>query len=115
MSNEFVGNTSCFWCGGMKDILFHKRLGKAPKNVIIDYDFCNECLKQNELGTRIIEVSTEPTKRAEIEIQKGLYPTGYSWVIKSEASKEIFERDDKIIMIDEEVAKDIGLKNEDKQ
>lgn len=83
----------CFWCGKEKNEV--ALLGKlkddkeAPKNCLLDYEPCNECKKQFDLGIAIIEVVdyTVVDNMPLITIQDGikLYPTGRYIVVVTDA------------------------------
>ena len=101
---------TCFWCGKDKDelILFGK-IGKgsedieAPKRSVIDYDPCDDCRRNWELGVAVLEAAEEPVYKNQKEIQNGIYPTGRWCVIKEEAAERVFGdlfSEKKILLVD---------------
>ena len=103
----------CFWCGQPKnEIALMGRMSRkeekrnawggtsrvvesdieAPKNMVLDYDFCDECKKNLALGVAVIEVTDTPCSPNQPPIQKGLYPTSRFVVITVEAANRIFEQ-----------------------
>lgn len=77
----------CFFCGQEKNeiALLGKIKGdkEAPKNVVLDYEPCENCKKSMSAGITLIGVETHPLQPNQPEIQKGLYPTG-SWCVVSD-------------------------------
>ena len=88
---------TCFWCGKEKNeiILMGQLKGdiEAPKNVVLDYEPCEECKKRMDSGFTIIEATTYPNNRTSIEMQRGIYPTGRYVVLTHEAVDRIFPAD----------------------
>ena len=89
----------CFWCGKQKnEIALMGRMGntkkgedlEAPKSIVLDYEPCENCKKHMALGTTVMEATPEPNRVTDIEIQKGVYPTGRWVVIDSAAAKRVF-------------------------
>lgn len=107
----------CFWCGKEKnEIALMGRIGdgrkgediEAPKNAVLNYDPCEECLKKWSLGVALLEVLDGPTIKNQPSFfqENNVYPTGRYCVIKQEAFKRIFERDipkKKICLVDREI------------
>lgn len=85
------GIPKCFWCGGNKNeiILFGKLPGdkEAPRNIVMDYDPCDKCKENFELGILVIEGTSISNG---LEIIPGIYPTGRHVVLKKEAAERIF-------------------------
>ena len=96
----------CFFCGKDKNeiaLLGHIRQKdengntikgsdvEAPMRMVLDYEPCDECKRNMELGITIIDViETEKSMNNKMEISKGVVPTG-SWnVIKEETFTRIF-------------------------
>jgi hypothetical protein len=98
----------CFWCGKPKnEIALLGRIGdakkgedvEAPKNMVLNYEPCEECQKNMALGTTVIEVTEEPNSVTNLEIQKGAYPTSRWSVITKETSERIFgEQHEKVLL-----------------
>jgi len=105
----------CFWCGKSKDeiaLLGHigdYRKGEdfeAPRNMVLDYIPCDNCVANMGLGVTVIEASDTPIIPNQPEIQEGLYPTGKWVVIKQEAADRIFGdhlNGSKKVLVDHEV------------
>ncbi len=105
LSPKYGANPSipvCFWCGKEKNEI--RLLGKigdgrkgedieAPRNMIFDYDPCNECQKNWNLGVACIEVRNPDGNEDDWMLINGHRPTGRWSVIKPEAAKRIFELD----------------------
>lgn len=94
----------CFFCGEAKGIaLFGKMKGdaEAPREVLLNYEPCDKCKEQMSKGTTIISVVTE--NNGNMPIQEGIYPTGKWCVMRSEAAKELFETDNKVLLLDNSV------------
>lgn len=113
--------STCFWCGECKEIIMPKRLDDRrfkdmPDSVCLDYEPCDKCKENFAKGFLIMEVSQKPNMPDQPEIQEGLYPTNHHWVIKDEAAREIFggliKPGQTACFVPEEVAKNIGLYNE---
>lgn len=90
----------CFWCGREKnEIALMGRIGdgrkhediQAPKNMVLDFEPCDECKQSMNLGFTIMEATTEPNMRCSVEIQDGVYPTGRFVVMRSETAHKIFK------------------------
>lgn len=94
----------CFFCGEAKGIaLFGKMKGdaEAPRNVLLNYEPCDKCKEQMSKGTTIIEVVTEDNGNK--PIQEGICPTGRWCVMRSEAAKELFETDNKRVLLHQKI------------
>ena len=102
----------CAWCGKQRNeiALLGKLPGdaEAPKNVIIDYEPCDECKAQWEQGVAIIEVSRTPMTAGQPPIAEGAYPTGSVVVVKEEALNGGFKNGSKALMLTEEFRKAFG-------
>lgn len=92
----------CAWCGKEKnEIVLMGRLGdgrkgedfEAPKNVLLDYEPCDECRKKWSLGVCLIAVTETPNAEGQPPMPNGVYPTGSWSVIKREAFERIFEEE----------------------
>lgn len=90
----------CFWCGNERlEIALMGHIGdrreredfEAPKHMVIDFEPCEECRKNMALGFTVLEATRVPNNISNIEIQKGVYPTGRFVVIKTEAAHRIFK------------------------
>lgn len=96
----------CFWCGQDKGVALLGKLkgdAEAPREMCLDYDFCDNCVERIGEGIALLEVSTEPVTEGQPAISKHgpaqLYPTG-SWVaVTEEAIRRMFteEQADNII------------------
>lgn len=95
----------CFFCGKEKNeiVLLGKLTNKkgeevkAPRNLVMDYEPCENCRKNMALGVTLIGVQEEPIKVNNQVIKpiykegdKDLYPTGNWLVITKDASKRYF-------------------------
>lgn len=89
----------CFWCGKERgEIALMGHIGdgrkhedfEAPKHMVIDFEPCAECKKNMALGFTVMEVTNRPNSISNMEIQKGIYPTGRFMVLKTEAAHKIF-------------------------
>lgn len=91
----------CCWCGKEKNeiALLGKLKGdaEAPRNAVIDYEPCEECLVKFNLGVVLIEVTKNQPNDNIMPIQKqdgvSIYPTFRYSVIKLEAAKKLFENE----------------------
>lgn len=89
----------CFWCG--KERMEVALLGRihnsecddleAPRHMVIDYEPCEECKNNMSLGFTVIEATTTPNSVTNMEIQKGVYPTGRAMIITTEAAHRVFK------------------------
>ena len=104
----------CAFCGKQKnEIALMGRIGdgrkgedfEAPRNVILDYEPCDECKAQWEQGVAIIEVSRYPVTEGQPPIAQGAYPTGRVAVVKEEALNGGFKKGSKALMLAEEYQK----------
>ena len=101
----------CFFCGETKnELLLATRQTKEwcdnkSKGVIANYEPCDKCKENHELGMWVIEASEIPVSEGQPEMQEGIYPTGRSWVVK----KEAFNIDSPVVFVTEESAKEMGL------
>ncbi len=120
MSCDIAKISMCFWCGGGKEelaILADKALVREKEawcksksmSVVTNYEPCNECKKEFDKGTHIIEVSDVPLAKTQPPIQGKLYPTHNMWVVDRETAKDIFENDSSTVLLDKETAEAIGL------
>lgn len=83
----------CFFCGKEKnEIALLGQIGdrrkgedfEAPKNVVLDYEPCEECKKKFAEGVLLIEVTNSPEVIG-MPIAKDAYPTGRYVVVRPEA------------------------------
>ena len=104
----------CFYCGKHKnEIALLGKIGgkkedlKAPREILLDYEPCEECKKLVGDGVFVVRVSDAPVRRGQPEIGKGLWPTGRWCGLKREAAVRIFGLDeskkDRLILVDEDV------------
>lgn len=101
----------CFWCREPKDeVAILGRLGKAgedieaPRNMVLDYEPCDNCRDQMMAGVTILEVSKSPTTEHQAAISDGAYPTG-RWVVLREDTAEYMFKDYLETIRDEETKK----------
>lgn len=88
----------CFWCGREKNevALMGYLKGKggediaAPMHMVIDYEPCDECRQNMTQGFTLIEATSKPNAASNVEIQRGVYPTGRYAVLRREAAERIF-------------------------
>lgn len=89
----------CFWCGKERnEVVLMGRIGdgrkhedfEAPKNMVIDFEPCDECKKNMALGFTVMEATNKPNGISNVEIQKDVYPTGRFMVLKTDAAQRIF-------------------------
>lgn len=90
----------CFWCGREREeIALMGRIGdgrkhedfEAPMHTVIDFEPCEECKKNMDLGFTVIEATNRPNGICQVEIQNGVYPTGRFVVLKTEAAHLLFD------------------------
>ena len=90
----------CFWCGKERgEIALMGHIGdgrkhedfEAPKHMVIDFEPCEECKKNMELGFTIMEATDTPNSVSKIEMQSGVYPTGRFVVLKTDVAHRIFK------------------------
>lgn len=116
MKNEFcVGNTKCFWCGEMDAVLIGQRPMSEEKcnglqGIVTSYEPCQKCQEGMDQGFTLIECTDYPNAEDQPEIQKGVYPTGKMWVVKTEVANELgIDTSHGRAYIDPEASKKIGL------
>jgi len=116
----------CFFCGKPKnEIALMGRMGgkediEAPRNLVLDYEPCDECKEHMSKGVALIVVSDRQPedKRPPMTAQgnQKVYPLGGMLVIKSEAFSNMtgqhFEDGDKCF-IDEELYHKLQEGNDD--
>lgn len=94
----------CFWCGKEKNeiaLMGVVRSGndedfKMPMYAVVDYEPCEECARNMELGFTVIEATRGPNAVTNMEIQKGIYPTGRFVVISQGAAELLFREMDRL-------------------
>lgn len=78
--------STCAWCGKEKNeiVLMGQLKGdaEAPRNVIVNYEPCDECRTEWNRGVAVIEVVHAPLTEGQMGIAKGAYPTGRMVVVK---------------------------------
>ena len=92
----------CFWCGEKKNEVV--LLGKVtnfngeeimmPTTACIDYEPCDKCKENMDMGFMVFEATQEPNDVTSKEIQPGIYPTGNWVVVRKESAKKMFIFDD---------------------
>lgn len=89
----------CFWCGKERgEIALMGHIGdgrkhedlEAPKYMVIDFEPCEECQRNMALGFTVMEATSRPNSHSNVEMQKGVYPTGRFVVMKTEAAHRVF-------------------------
>lgn len=108
----------CFWCGKEKNeiALLGRISGKsrredieAPRHMVLDYEPCDECKKNRQLGVTVIEATETPNTEGQPPIDKyDHFPTGRYCVLKTEAADRIFSEyapweAGKCVLVDKEV------------
>lgn len=96
----------CFWCSEQKNevALLGKMRGdiEAPRHMVLDYDPCETCISNMEMGITIAEVSDRPVHDGQMAINgtrrdphpiNAAYPTGRWCVVREGAVEEIFTED----------------------
>lgn len=102
----------CFWCGEERnEVALMGRISRkkevrnawggtsnvvesdieAPRNMVLDYEPCDECRKYMDMGFTVMEATTAPNSATNVEIQSGVYPTGRYAVLKMDAAVRIFQ------------------------
>ena len=84
----------CFWCGKQKnEIALMGRMKddiEAPKNMVLDYEPCEECQSRMAMGVAVLEASDHPNTEGQPPIQKGVYPTSRFVVVTTECADRVF-------------------------
>ncbi len=88
----------CFFCGKQKNeiALMGKLKGdaQAPMSAVINYDPCDECYANWQMGVPLIRVSTKQPVKDAPPLQKNdgkeLYPTGQYVVMTQEGVSRVF-------------------------
>ena len=89
----------CFRCGKeQNEIALMGRIGdgrkgediEAPMHMVLNYEPCEECKANMSLGFTVMEATNKPNDVTNMEMQKGVYPTGRFVVLKPEAAERIF-------------------------
>ena len=102
----------CFWCGKHTgEIALLGKLpndAKAPKEMVLNYDPCDECIKQFNSGVLVIEV-TQNGEKNQPPIKDTFYPTGRYVVMRPEAFKDQqFKQGDKCMINTDEFEQMFG-------
>lgn len=94
----------CFFCSKEKnEIVLLGKLpddAKAPMYTFVNYEPCDNCKKLMEQGVTLIEVVDKPLVKNQAPIQENHYPTGRWCIIQETAAKEVFNTNEKKILID---------------
>ena len=84
----------CFWCGKQKnEIALMGRMTddiEAPKNMVLDYEPCEECQSHMAMGVAVLEASDHPNTEGQPPMQKGVYPTSRFVVVTTECADRVF-------------------------
>ena len=84
----------CFWCGKQKNeiALMGRMKGdiEAPKNMVLDYEPCEDCQNHMAMGVTILEASDHPNTEGQPPMQKGVYPTSRFVVVTTECADRVF-------------------------
>lgn len=98
--------STCAWCGKEKGeiVLLGYIEGdvQAPRNIIVNYDPCDECKKSWSQGVAVIEVVRTPNNIDQLPIAKDAYPTGRMVVIKETALKGDYHAGDTVLILQED-------------
>lgn len=84
----------CFWCGKQKNEI--ALMGcmtddiEAPKNMVLNYEPCEECQNHMAMGVAILEASDCPNTEGQPPMQKGVYPTSRFVVVTTECADRVF-------------------------
>lgn len=76
----------CAFCHKPKGIALMGKLPgdrEAPREIITDYEPCDECKEHFAEGVLIVEASETPIGPGQPPIQEGVYPTG-RWMVVDE-------------------------------
>ena len=121
LSEKYGVNPSllqCFFCGESKGIALMGHIGdrrkhediEAPHACVMDYEPCDKCKENMNLGITLIEVTTtQPAdKRPPMKAKEGddVYPTSRWCVLSEEGAKRIFNQDFKAgqkLFVDQEL------------
>lgn len=106
----------CFWCGKEKnEIALMGRIRQKdstgrtvrgsdvemPKHVVLDYEPCDCCKEQFNLGVQLIECNYRPVDErpplSTDEHGNKVFPTGRTVVMKPEAAQRIFNIDPELL------------------
>ena len=84
------------WWGKEKnEIVLLGRIGgkeyiEAPKNMVLDFEPCDECASKMSMGITCMECTEKPNPSCNVAFADRIYPTGRYVVIKQEAAERIF-------------------------
>ena len=89
----------CFWCGKDKNeiVLLGKLKNdeKAPAEILLDYEPCDECAEKIKKGVLCIETIKESQNNlppiSKDSNGRDVYPTGRFFVITEECANRMFE------------------------
>lgn len=87
----------CFWCGKEKnEIALLGRIGgkedvEAPKNMVLDFEPCDDCANKMAMGITCMECTEKPNDNCNVPFGDRIYPTRNFVVIKREAAERIFD------------------------
>lgn len=103
----------CFFCGQDKGIVLLGKLkndAEAPREIVMDYEPCDNCLAGMQQGVTLLEVSNvQPSDgRPSVKAQDGseVYPLERMVVLKAEAVSRMFNMNMKAgqrIFVDSEI------------
>lgn len=108
----------CFYCGEQKNevaLMGHIGDGRkhedfeAPKNVLLDYEPCEECQKKFSQGVLLVEVTNYPHAENQFPIAENAYPTGRYSVVRPEALMGDFKAGSKALVLKEDYEQMFGL------
>ena len=88
--------TTCFWCGSDMGValLGASIEGEAPRQMVLNYDLCDDCLKRKADGwVMMFEASEVPQNKNQPKINSNpnLYPTGRNIWVRPEFVKRNFQ------------------------
>lgn len=94
----------CAWCGKEKNEVallgYIKGDIEAPRNMILNYEPCDECKKSWSQGVAVIEVVRTPRETGHLPIAKDVYPTGRMIVVKEKVFGGKFHAGDTVFALD---------------
>ena len=91
----------CFWCGETKELLLlgYNDGKEAPREVLLDYEPCDKCKEQMDLGIMLIQVTTTPQTKGQTPMgENGPYPTGAWSVVKEEAMRKMLQNSPELLL-----------------
>jgi len=111
LNKDFVGMSTCFFCGEVKELVLNTRLKKTfPYSACYNKEPCDKCKKVMEKGVLFIGV------RDGEQDKENPYRTGQIIGLKDEVVKKIIQEPllnevlkKRVCFVEEKVLKEIGL------